>query len=103
MLASHVAVHSAALSLSAKVLERMAEITGAPEAVTFVHGSVLDKDFLHGVFASHGPFNHVLHFAALKAVGESVAQPLKYYTNNVTGTLCLLEVMAAHACKSIGA
>jgi len=46
-------------------------------------------------------FDAVIHFAGLKAVGESVQKPLLYYNNNLTGTITLLEVMAAHGCKKV--
>lgn len=71
--------------------------------VRFAQGDTLSRTDLTAAFAEHGPFEHVLHFAALKAVGESVSQPLKYYSNNLTGTLVLLEVMQEHDCTSIGA
>lgn len=48
-------------------------------------------------------FDAVIHFAGLKAVGESVQKPLLYYNNNLIGTITLLEVMAAHGCKKVGA
>jgi len=46
-------------------------------------------------------FDAVIHFAGLKAVGESVQKPLLYYNNNIIGTINLLEVMAAHGCKTV--
>lgn len=46
-------------------------------------------------------FEAVIHFAGLKAVGESVQKPLLYYNNNLIGTITLLEVMAAHGCKKV--
>lgn len=46
-------------------------------------------------------FDAVIHFAGLKAVGESVQKPLDYYDNNLIGTIVLLEVMAAHGCKNV--
>lgn len=46
-------------------------------------------------------FHAVIHFAGLKAVGESVKKPLMYYNNNLIGTITLLEVMAAHGCKKV--
>lgn len=46
-------------------------------------------------------FDAVIHFAGLKAVGESVQKPLQYYDNNLIGTITLLEVMAAHGCKKV--
>ena len=52
------------------------------------------------IFSEH-PIDTVVHFAGLKAVGESVAKPILYYENNVAGTLCLLKVMALHGCKNI--
>jgi len=59
----------------------------------FYQGDILDKAFLDGVFALHD-ISQVIHFAGLKAVGESVAQPVMYYQNNVQGTLTLLDAMA---------
>lgn len=58
----------------------------------FVEGDIRDPGLLDRVFAEH-PIEAVIHFAALKAVGESVQQPLAYYENNVAGTLALLEAM----------
>ena len=71
-------------------IERVQKIVGTQ--ITFIKGDVLDKAHLERVFDEHDFFG-VIHFAGLKAVGESVAKPLKYYQNNVTGTLNLLEVM----------
>lgn len=56
---------------------------------------MLDKAALTTIF-DETPVEAVIHFAALKSVGESVAQPLRYYRNNVTGTTNLLEVMDSH-------
>ncbi len=61
---------------------------------------LLDKAALEAVFRSHH-FASVIHFAGLKAVGESVSVPLRYYQNNVAGTLALCEVMAAHEVKDL--
>lgn len=71
-------------------LQRVEEIVG--QKIAFIQGDVLDKALLKQTFDKHD-FFAVIHFAGLKAVGESVAKPLKYYQNNVTGTLNLLEVM----------
>ena len=71
-------------------IERVPEIIRTK--IEFIKGDVLDKVHLAQVFDEHDFFG-VIHFAGLKAVGESVAEPLKYYQNNVTGTLNLLEVM----------
>jgi UDP-glucose 4-epimerase len=67
-------------------------IAGRP--LTAVKGDVRDAALLAGLFAQHA-FDGVIHFAALKAVGESVAKPLAYYDNNVGGTLALLQAMQA--------
>ena len=68
--------------------------------IPFARGDIRDAAFLDSVFAD-GAFDAVVHFAALKAVGESVAEPLRYYRNNVSGTACLLERMAAHDLRAI--
>lgn len=68
--------------------------------ITFIEGDIRDVDRLRELFSNHA-INSVIHFAGLKAVGESVAEPLKYYDNNVLGTLRLLEVMQEFGCKSI--
>ena len=73
------------------------ELGLTPESVplTLVEGDIRDAAALAGVFAAHPDIGAVIHFAGLKAVGESVAQPLRYYDNNVAGSLRLLEAMAA--------
>ena len=81
---------------SAAVIERLARITGA--RVPFYRIDVADKAALARLFAEHD-LDAVIHFAGLKAVGESVAKPLLYYRNNLDTTLALLETMAAHGCK----
>ncbi|MBT1442968.1 UDP-glucose 4-epimerase GalE [Shewanella sp. JM162201] len=78
---------------SIEALERVTRITG--KTVPFVQGDILDKALLQKIF-SENRIDAVIHFAGLKAVGESVAQPLRYYENNVTGTLVLCQVMAQH-------
>lgn len=75
---------------SPKVLERIAKISG--RAPAFREGDIRDADGLRALFAAHR-IEAVIHFAGLKAVGESVEQPLTYYDNNVNGTLCLLQAM----------
>ena len=76
------------------VLDRIEKISGKrPE---FIKCDLLDKEALEAVFASHDDIESVIHFAGLKAVGESCALPLKYYHNNLTGTFNLLECMLAH-------
>ncbi|MBQ3935202.1 MAG: UDP-glucose 4-epimerase GalE [Clostridia bacterium] len=66
----------------------------------FYRADMLDKDALETVF-SENSIDAVIHFAGLKAVGESVQKPLEYYHNNLTGTLHLLDVMRKHGCKKI--
>ena len=79
-----------------EVLERLKEITG--KECKFYEVDVLEKEKLAKVFVEN-QIETVIHFAALKAVGESVQKPLEYYHNNVTGTLVLLEVMKEYGCK----
>jgi len=81
---------------SEEALRRVREITGRDLA--FVKADVLDRAALGEVFGAHD-FDAVIHFAALKAVGESVAQPLRYYHNNVTGTVSLLEACAKYGVR----
>ena len=80
-------------------LRRVRRITGRSPA--FVKCDIADESGLNAVFAQHGPFTACIHFAALKAVGESVALPVDYYQNNISGTLVLLKCLARHGCKSI--
>ncbi len=71
-------------------LERVKQITG--KAVKFYKGDVLDREILRKIFAEH-KIESVIHFAGLKAVGESVQKPLFYYENNVGGSIVLVEEM----------
>jgi UDP-glucose 4-epimerase len=79
-------------------LDRVRLIAGKP--LDFVRCDLLDRPALDELFNRH-PVDAVLHFAGLKAVGESVAQPLRYYRNNVCGTANLLEAMAEANVKDI--
>lgn len=72
-------------------LQRIQAITDEP--VEFVEGDIRDAVFLKQIFSSY-PITAVVHFAGLKSVGESVAQPLRYYDNNVSGSQVLLKAMA---------
>jgi len=83
---------------SIEALNRVERITG--KSVTFYQGDILNKALLQKVFSDHA-IDSVIHFAGLKAVGESVAKPLKYYENNVTGTLVLCQVMAEFKVKNL--
>lgn len=77
---------------SPRVLERIERIGGRRPLL--VEGDIRDRQLLAGLFAAH-PLQAVIHFAGLKAVGESVEQPLRYYDNNVVGSLHLFQAMAA--------
>lgn len=79
-------------------LKRVEEITG--KKVTFYEVDLLDKPALDRVFDNE-KIDGVIHFAGLKAVGESVYKPLEYYHNNITGTLILCDSMRNHGVKSI--
>ena len=83
---------------SRESLVRVEKLTG--KSITFYEADIRNKEDLKKVFKSH-PIDGVIHFAGLKAVGESVAQPLAYYDNNITGTIVLLEVMAEAKVKNI--
>ncbi len=72
----------------------------ANQSLEFVEADILDTARLSAVFAA-GRMDAVIHFAAYKAVGESVAKPLEYYQNNIAGTLSLLQVMRQHGCKDL--
>lgn len=80
------------------VLQRLAQITG--QAVVCEQGDVADAAFVADVLRRHD-VQAVMHFAGYKAVGESVAQPLKYYRNNLGSTLGLLEAMTAVGCRTL--
>ncbi|CAG5048812.1 unnamed protein product [Parnassius apollo] len=76
-------------------LQRAEQITG--KTITFYRADLLDKPQINDIFDKH-QVDCVIHFAALKAVGESMQQPLLYYQNNLLGMLNLLEVMRSHDC-----
>lgn len=87
------------LSNSSEVaLERVQEITGNP--LTFYKADILDREATEEIFSKE-KIEAVIHFAGLKAVGESVQKPWEYYNNNITGTLILLDVMRKHNVKNI--
>lgn len=81
-----------------EALRRVKHITG--KDFTFYKGDIRDKAFLEEVFQKE-KIDCVIHFAGLKAVGESVKKPLTYYQNNITGTLNLCDVMQEHQVKNI--
>ena len=81
-----------------EVIEKIKEIT--KKDFKFYEVDLLDKPKLEKVFQEN-EIKEVIHFAGLKAVGESVQKPLEYYHNNITGTIILLEVMKKYNCKKI--
>ena len=80
------------------VLARLEKIAG--KSITLLEGDIRNRSFLDQIFDQQ-PVDCVMHFAGLKAVGESVEQPLNYYDNNVAGTLRLLEAMTRVGCRKI--
>ena len=83
---------------NAESLRRVEQITGKP--VQFVEGDVRDESILRAVFSQHN-IACVIHFAGLKAVGESVEKPLQYYENNLVSTMTLCRVMAEYGVKKL--
>ena len=83
---------------SKESLKRVEKITG--KSVKFYEADIADKDAMNKVFEEND-ISCVIHFAGLKAVGESVQKPLEYYQNNISGTLNMCEVMRNHGVKNI--
>ena len=92
-----------------EALKRVAQIIGVDE-IPFVKADIRDRKALEEIFHKNeqivngkivNGFDACIHFAGLKAVGESVAKPLEYYENNMNGTFVLLDVMRSHGCKNI--
>ncbi|MCI8633318.1 MAG: UDP-glucose 4-epimerase GalE [Lachnospiraceae bacterium] len=83
---------------SEKALERVEKITG--RSVKFYQADLLDEAALNAIFDEE-KIESVIHFAGLKAVGESVAKPLEYYQNNITGTINLCNAMRTHGVKNL--
>ena len=95
---------------SPKALDRVAEITGLTsdaerQRLRLHEGDIRDRSCLEQLFASaearSEPIEAVIHFAGLKAVGESVREPLRYWDVNVCGSRCLLEAMDTHGCRTL--
>lgn len=83
---------------SEKSLDRVKQITG--KEVKFYKGDILDRDILKKILETE-TIDSCIHFAGLKAVGESVEKPWEYYNNNIGGTLTLVDEMRKHGCKNI--
>ncbi len=82
-----------------EMLDKIRKITN--NDFKFYEVDLLDRENLDKVFAENPDIESVIHFAGLKAVGESVAKPIEYYHNNITGTLILLDIMKKYNCKKI--
>lgn len=82
-----------------ETIDKIKEITG--KDIKFYQVDILDRENLERVFEENTDIESVIHFAGLKAVGESVEKPLEYYKNNLIGTLTLLETMRKYNCKKI--
>ncbi len=82
-----------------EALNRIKKIAG--KDFSFYEADLLDLDAMNRIFDENGDIDAVIHFAGLKAVGESVRMPLEYYHNNITGTLMLLKAMREHGVKRI--
>ena len=83
---------------SIQAIRRIEQISG--KTFPFYEGNILSTDFLDKVFSENN-IDSVIHFAALKAVGESTEKPLEYYENNISGTLTLLKTMGNHGVKDL--
>ncbi len=82
-----------------KSLERVEQITG--KKVTFYQADVRDRAALDAILEKHTDIDSAIHFAGLKAVGESVSMPIEYYDNNLNSTLTLCQAMRDHGVKNI--
>ena len=94
----HVVVLDNLCNSARSVQQRIERISGKP--VGFVQADIRERAAVEAAFDAHA-FDAVIHFAGLKAVGESVAQPLRYYDNNVTGSVVLFETMAKFGVKTL--
>ncbi|MBI1752401.1 MAG: UDP-glucose 4-epimerase GalE [Acidobacteria bacterium] len=94
----HPLVYDNLCNASPLALERVREITG--KEIPFVEGDIRDRSALDGLFRARR-IDAVIHFAGLKAVGESIQVPLAYYDNNLTGTVHLLEAMREAGCRNL--
>lgn len=86
-----------------EAVNRVRKITGLSESdprLVFYQADIADKEAMEAIFSRHD-IDAIMHFAGFKAVGESVAKPLEYYTNNIGGTLALVDVARQHGVKNI--
>ena len=80
-------------------LQRLIKITGKQD-IAFINADLKNYEEVDKIFSEYKPTS-VIHFAGMKAVGESVSKPLQYYDNNVSGTINLLRIMDKHKCNKI--
>ena len=95
----HVVIVDNLSNSSANTIGKIREITNCTDLLDFYHTDITDKERLDMIFGEHS-IDTVIHFAAFKAVGESVTNPLKYYHNNIIGLITLLEVMNGYGVKN---
>ena len=86
------------LNASPESIKRVEQITG--KKISLYEGDIRNRNLLCRIFEEH-KINWVIHFAGLKAVGESCQKPIEYYDNNIGGTLVLIDVMRKYGCKKI--
>ncbi len=84
---------------SEKAVERIADLAGKKPA--FYKTDIRDREAINRIFLENPGIEAVIHFAGLKAVGESVRMPIEYYENNINGTLVLTDIMRRHNCRNI--
>jgi len=96
----HVIIVDNLSNSSADTIDKIKQITNRADLLDFYHADITDKEKLDMIFGEHS-IDTVIHFAAFKAVGESVSNPLKYYRNNIIGLITLLEVMNEYNVKNI--
>ncbi len=97
-LGHQVVLYDSLTNSSASILEKLVQITG--QQIGFIKGDVRDTELLKSTLTSHN-IDAVIHFAGLKAVGESVEKPVDYYANNVQGTISLLQAMQSAQVKTL--
>lgn len=83
---------------SPDMLDRINKITG--KTPVFYQGDMSDEDLIQRIFSENGKINCCIHFAGYKIVNESLAKPLEYYSNNISGTITLLKVLGKNNCKN---
>ena len=96
-----VVVVDSLVNSSEQAISRVTEITGQSDKVTFFRVDLCDMQALDNVFAQCSKIDAVIHFAALKAVGDSVSRPLDYFENNLGGTFNLLRCMDKYECRRL--